>query len=236
MRSRWDMRSVGAEPIRMALALLVMMVVASICPFAMQPGTKRSVERPPISLKSAVPEVFGDWRAVRDTRVQIVDPRTKKLLDHLYSEVLTRTYVDSHGYRIMLSIAYGSDQRGGLQVHKPEVCYPAQGFIVRANDAGALVTRYGRIPVRRLYATLNLRQESITYWVTVGDKAVGGKTQKRLVELLIGLAGRIPDGLLFRISSIDENLPRAYAVQDQFANQLLESVSPATRLRLSGLR
>jgi len=47
--------------------------------------------------------------------------------------------------------------------------------------------------------------------------------------------GQIPDGLLFRVSSIDENTPRAYAIQDQFIADLLKAVNDKDRKRLSGL-
>lgn len=50
--------------------------------------------------------------------MQVVNPQTQELLDKLYSQILTRTYVNAKGYRIMLSLAYGSDQRGALQAHK----------------------------------------------------------------------------------------------------------------------
>ena len=36
------------------------------------------------------------------------------------------------GRQIMLSIAYGEDQRDGMKLHYPEVCYPAQGFQSRS--------------------------------------------------------------------------------------------------------
>ncbi len=75
----------------------------------------------------------------------------------------------------------------------------------------------------------------MTYWFTVGDKAVQGTTQKKLVELRFGLTGRIPDGMLFRVSSIDADQAHANQMQDQFVNQLLQAVSAAGRKRLSGL-
>lgn len=75
----------------------------------------------------------------------------------------------------------------------------------------------------------------MTYWFTVGGTAVQGKTQKRLQDLKYGLTGRIPDGLLFRVSSIDPDQTRANKIQDQFAKGLLQSVSRADRKRLSGL-
>jgi hypothetical protein len=41
--------------------------------------------------------------------------------------------------------------------------------------------------------------------------------------------------MVFRVSSIDADPARAYRVQEQFVNQLLDAVSPAARKRLSGL-
>jgi hypothetical protein len=64
---------------------------------------------------------------------------------------------------------------------------------------------------------------------------VQGKLQKRLVDLRYGLTGQIPDGLLFRISSIDGNQDRANQMQDQFVNQLLQAIPPTDRKRLSGV-
>ena len=115
------------------------------------------------------------------------------------------------------------------------MCYPAQGFTLHRNEASQLTTPYGEIPARRLATTLGPRQEPVTYWFTVGDQAVIGRTQKRLIDLRYGLTGRIPDGLLFRVSSIDADPAQAYRQQDVFVAQLLAAVSPAERKRLSGL-
>ena len=210
------------------------MIAASVLAIAARPGTKLNGVRSE-SLEIIVPKQFGDWRNLPQTRALVVNPQTEELLSRLYSEVLTREYVNASGYRIMLSLAYGSDQRGSLQAHKPEVCYPAQGFVIRNNQAGVLATPFGDIPVRRLFATMGSRQEPLMYWFTVGDKAIEGKFQKRILELSYGLTGRIPDGMLFRVSSIDPDPARAYRFQEQFVNQLLQAVSPVGRKRLSGL-
>lgn len=232
--------------IRTALVLAALMCAASIGAVMARPSTKAANVGPAIVLEQMVPGQFGDWREERQTQVQMVNPQTKELLDKLYSQILTRTYVNADGYKIMLSIAYGSDQRGDMQAHKPEVCYPAQGFTLKSNDAGMLSTVFGEIPVRRLDTFLGARQESVTYWFTVGNQVeggpitkrlteVGGTIYKRLVEMRYGLTGQIPDGLLFRASSIDPDPARAYRVHEQFVNQMLQSIPPADRQRLSGL-
>ncbi|MCP2821205.1 EpsI family protein, partial [Salmonella enterica subsp. enterica serovar Typhimurium] len=80
------------------------------------------------------------------------------------------------------------------------------GFQVTSNRKGTLDTGLGLIPVRRLETHLSQnRFEPITYWTTIGSQALIGGATKKLAEMRYGLKGEIPDGLLFRISSIDRN-------------------------------
>jgi EpsI family protein len=220
---------------RKELFIAALMLMASIGAILARPTAKVADSASAISLEGMIPKQFGDWREEPQRILQVVNPQTQELLDKVYSQILARVYVNAEGYRLMLSLAYGSDQRGSLQAHKPEVCYPAQGFTLHSNEPTQLLTAFGAIPVRRLMTSMGARQEPVTYWFTVGDTAVIGKTQKRLVDLRYGLTGRIPDGLLFRLSSIDPDPARAYRFQDQFVDELLRTVSPADRRRLSGL-
>lgn len=223
---------------RIALGIAGLMCAASLGAVALRPGAKAAEAGPTIMLEQMVPEQFGDWREQKLSVAQLVNPETKQLLDKLYSQILTRTYVNASGYRIMLSLAYGSDQRGDLQAHKPEICYPAQGFTLKSNEEGTLKTPFGGIPVRRLDTFMGQRQEPVTYWFTVGDKAVGGVAaglQKRVVQMRYGLTGQIPDGLLFRVSSIDPDPAGAYRMHERFVNEMLASTPPSDRQRLSGL-
>jgi EpsI family protein len=132
-------------------------------------------------------------------------------------------------------MAYGDDQRGGLQAHRPEVCYPAQGFKVGDVQDGALLTSFGDIEVRRLTTSLGARNEPVTYWLTVGDHVIRNALEKRMVEIRLSLTGQIPDGLLFRISSIDRDQAHAFAMQQKFAADLMAAVPAETRRQLSGL-
>lgn len=220
---------------RVALVLAALMCVASVGAVALRPGAKAAARGPVVDLETMVPKRFGGWHEEPLPVAQVVNPETKQLLDRLYSQILNRTYVNSDGYRIMLSVAYGSDQRDEFQAHKPEVCYPAQGFSLQSKETGTLGTPFGDISATRLQTSLGERREPVTYWFTVGESAIQNKIQKRLVELRYGLTGEIPDGMLFRVSSIDGDSSRAFRLQDQFVIDLLEVVSPADRTRLSGL-
>ena len=166
---------------------------------------------------------------------QIVDPQQKEMLDRIYSQLLSRTYVNAQGYRIMLSIAYGSDQTDTAQVHRPELCYPAQGFILHERNADTMQIGAGSIPVTRLATSHGQRQEPVTYWIMIGETVIkSGTFDKKLTELSYGLKGQIPDGILIRVSSIDGDKTRAYEMQDRFSKQMLEAVPPEMRRRLAG--
>jgi EpsI family protein len=224
----------------MAFLITALMLAASIGAVVARPEEKAASLESAISLEAVVPKHFGDWREEPQRIVQVVNPQAQDLLDKIYSETLSRAYVNSGGYRVMLSIAYGSDQRGDLRAHRPENCYPAQGFTLHREEPGHLATPFGEIPVQRLFTSKGSREEPVTYWFKFGDEAVPGdraarNLRKRLVELRYNFTGRIPDGLLFRVSSIDPDQVRANQLQDQFINQLLQAVSPAERKRLSGL-
>jgi EpsI family protein len=202
---------------------------------AARPSARSELGRPRYVLENVVPRQFGDWRELPTETAQVVNPQTKELLDKLYSQILSRTYINSQGYRIMLSIAYGDDQRGDLQAHKPEVCYPAQGFTLNSKVDTLLATPFGPIDARRLDTNMGRRREPVTYWFTMGDQAVKSTWQRRLVEVRLGLTGQVPDGLLFRVSSIDPEISRAFAAHDAFVADLLKALPPLDRKRLSGL-
>lgn len=220
---------------RIALTLAIVMCCTAALAVTVRPGKTASVNGKGISLEAAVPKDFGDWHELADRGTQIVNPQTKELLDKLYSQILTRTYVDKNGYQIMLSLAYGDDQRGGLQAHRPEVCYPAQGFKLSKVVSGALSTAYGPIEVRQLTTSLGARFEPVTYWLTVGDQIVQSSLDRRLAEIRLGLTGQIPDGLLFRVSSIDDDAGRAFRMQQKFVADMMASVPAKERRQLGGL-
>jgi EpsI family protein len=135
---------------------------------------------------------------------------------------------------VMLSIAYGGDQSKQLQLHLPEVCYVAQGFDMVKDHRDELGTRFGKVPVKRLVARQNSRNEPITYWITIGDKAVMSGLDQKMQRFVYGLSGRIPDGMLVRVSTIEPDDAGAYKVQDRFVNQMLDALKPDDRVRLMG--
>ncbi len=189
---------------------------------------KRLVEgRAAIQLENVFPKIFSGWRVDDRMPVQLVSPDTQALLDKIYSQTLSRTYVDASGERMMLSVAYGGDQSDATRSHRPEVCYPAQGFQIKSSSQGVVALKDGtRLPVRRLVTSLGNRVEPLTYWVVVGDQVVLSGTGQKLAQLHYGMRGVVPDGMLVRVSSIDLNTVRALAVQDEFVRDLAQALAP----------
>lgn len=218
-----------------SLVLGVLMLSSAALTRALTPTARMADAQGRFQLEQLVPRSFGEWEVDAHVMPLQVDPATQAKLDKIYNQTLGRTYINQRGERIMLSIAYGGDQGDNMGVHKPEVCYTAQGFSVRDGQEGALETGFGRLPVKRLFAVAGARQEPITYWITVGRKATMPGVQQRLQELRYGLSGTVPDGMLVRVSSLGSDAGAAYALQQEFVRAMLQAMDAAGRTRLVGV-
>ena len=214
--------------------LLVLMLIASSLALALRPTEKIADSGPSVNLDVMIPHAFDEWREEQRNSVQMVDPQQQETIDKIYTQTLSRTYINSDGYRIMLAVAYGDDQRDSMQIHYPEVCYPAQGFLLKDKQKGDLATENGLIPVIRILTNLGQRDEPVTYWTIVGNTVFQGGLQKKLAEMRYGLSGKIPDGMLIRISSIDPDAEAAFKIQAQFVNQMLKALPPEYRQKING--
>lgn len=197
---------------------------------ALQDGRKTT----PPQLAKIVPTTFDVWREL-PVAPTVVTAQTQEMLQSIYNEILSRVYAAADGYQVMLSIAYGGDQRGVLRAHKPEVCYPAQGFRLLDIADSALDTGYGRIPTRTMRTVLGPRNEPVMYWFAFGGRTNSSAWERRLQGLRMAFTGQVPDGLLFRVSSIDTDALRAFRRQGEFVRALLDACSPQARARLAGL-
>lgn len=220
---------------RKAIAFVVLAGASVAGAEVWRPHTRLVDGRAAIKLDTVFPRRFGDW--AEDTRqpVQLVSPDTQAMLDKIYNQILSRTYVDSKGDRIMLSVAYGGDQSDATRAHRPEVCYPAQGFQVTASSEGLVkLDGGGSLPVRRLATVQGNRFEPLTYWVIVGEKVALSGTQQKLAQLSYGLRGVVPDGMLVRVSSIDKDTARALTLQEEFLKVMAGALDAAWRARVVG--
>jgi EpsI family protein len=131
----------------------------------------------------------------------------------------------------MLMVAYGESQSDRLQMHHPEVCYTAQGFRVSRTSAAMLDYSPSAPPLKltRLIAQREDRVEPISYWMRIGYDNANGNLARQALKLGYGLRGLVPDGVLFRVSTIGVPADQSFKIQDKFINDLLNAVDPATR-------
>lgn len=217
------------------IVMLVLMLAAASVAWALRPTVFIADSRPKVVLDELIPRTFENWRELPQSSAQIINPQQIELLNKLYSQTLSRTYINEQGVVIMLSIAYGASQSDGVALHYPEVCYPAQGFQVQWSRKESLDLGIGQIPVKRLMTALGNRSEPVTYWSTLGNQVVYGGLATKIAQLKYGFRGEIPDGLIFRVSSISTDANASYAVQANFSRDLVAALSPESRLRLTGI-
>jgi EpsI family protein len=223
-----------AQSLLKTYCIAFLMIATAFAAWAMHPRALMSDQRSKVSLAELIPTKFGAWTELPQSGRQIVNPQQTAILDEIYSETLSRVYVNSSGSIIMLSLAYGANQSRDLQIHRPEVCYSAQGFQIVSTNKTSLETSAGNIPAMHLVAKLGQRNEPITYWVRIGEKVVRGNIEQGLARLGYGLNGVVADGILFRVSSISASPEQAYAAQLKFIDDLLNATSPSTRAYLLG--
>lgn len=228
--------------LKKSLLIAVLMLLTAVVGNTYKPDTSHRIVdyAPPFVLKEVIPKSFSNWVIVEDNGIsKIISPEQKAAIQNVYDLTLSRTYINQFGDKVMLSIAYAKEQIESKSVHHPEACYPAQGFQVHTNIAGTLNTTFGPIRVRRLTTSLGSRREPITYWVVIDNEVVLSRYENRMVQVKYGILGLIPDGLLFRISSISTssgNSEKAFNLHRDFADALLTNIKPKYRLKLSGLK
>ena len=214
-------------------ALLAMLAAAALAE-ALAP-TKVDASGGAFDLNALVPGELGPWREVRSRFIQVdLTPRrdgedAERTTDSPYDQTVMRTYARPDGATIMLALAYGSKQRQDVKIHRPELCYVAQGFAVTRSDFVPIVFKDGSgVTATRLVARSDRRIEPVTYWIRIGDEIAMSALQSRLAILREGLRGRIPDGILVRVSSAhargDSDTERAYEEHQDFLRALMEAL------------
>jgi EpsI family protein len=217
-----------------AIVVFVLMATSFGIATAWKPTQHMVDQRAKIDLEKLFPRSFGDWVVDDRMPVQLVSPDTEALLNKIYNQVLTRTYVNAKGQRIMLSVAYGGDQSDATKAHRPEVCYPAQGFQIVASAFGTVGAAGVSVPVRQLVARQGGRTEPISYWVTVGDKIANSGTEQKLAQLGYTTRGVVPDGMLVRVSNISADTSASFALHQSFIDEMALAMPSQYRGRVLG--
>jgi len=219
---------------RRALALAAGMGATAVLATWLRPAPRGAQDLSRVQLDGLVPDRLGSWQLDRDAAsfVRAADRRGRQT--GIYDQVLERTFMQSGGQRVMLSVAYLGAQSSDMQLHRPEVCYRASGFRVGGLDAAQLAVGGRTLPVIRLVAEMPGRPEPITYWTVVDGMAGNTTAAPWWSRLQHAMQRRDAEGVLVRISSIDPDPQRAFGVHAGFAAELMQALTPAGREFFTG--
>ena len=216
-----------------SFAIAVAMAACSIVTLVWKPTEVRAAPSE-LRMEEEFPAQFGSWTADPARPVQIVNPEMQRTIDLLYDQTLDRVYVGPGGARVMLSVAYGRDQSEAKAMHRPEACYPAQGFRIRSSERAAILLGGVHLPVVRMRTDRGPRAEPLTYWMVVSDQAVNSGFGQKIQQVESMFQGKLPDGMLVRVSSITSDSSSAFRLQEQFIRDLHAALAPAGRHKVFG--
>lgn len=181
-----------------------------------------------------IPAAVPGWVTTPD--MEVVMPRTEgSLASRLYASTAARVFVsEDERHQVALLLAYGATQSDGLQLHRPEACYPAVGYTIVDRRMGAIELGGRRIPTVELTATFGERVEDIVYFTRLGDAFPQTSQDQQRDRFQAALAGYIGDGVLVRASAprID-GVPQFDALRS-FMVAMFGAVKPALRPVLTG--
>ncbi|MEM6857732.1 MAG: exosortase C-terminal domain/associated protein EpsI [Pseudomonadota bacterium] len=184
---------------------------------------------PPITedeFSAAIPNTVGPWNSRKSSEI-VLPPNDEA--DRIYENIETRIYEGSDLPSMMLLIAFSSTQQDDIQVHRPEVCYPASGFPILQNQPIQFDFRSTTIRARELLADRGGLKERVVYWVRVGNSFPTTWPQQRLSMAMQHLKGFVPDGTLFRVSTIEGPDESKQDVILSFIEAFLGDISPSFR-------
>jgi EpsI family protein len=222
------------KPVIVSFILGMLMVSSGVLTKLVTPTIQIDGRQNKVNLETMIPVEFDGWKIDPSTVALVVNPDDKGLLNKIYNQTLSRTYINKEGERVMLSIAYGRDQSTDMHVHRPEICYAAGGFEIGKLTKAFADTTIGRIPVMHLVARQQARNEPITYWIRIGDSLTRGWFEQKVTAIGYGLTGKVPDGLLFRVSTISNDEQDSYRIQQAFLTAILQAVRSEDRYLLIG--
>jgi EpsI family protein len=158
--------------------------------YALVPRRRVSLLGPRQRIATIVPAAFGQWTS-RNVSDLVAPKEEDSLASKLYGETVGRIYSDgSSGGEIMMLLAYGNTQSDDLQLHRPEICYPAFGFAITQSRVMRLPLGGGVLPVRQLVADAPDRRETILYWSRLGEFLPLDKKQQQVDRLLTAMKQR----------------------------------------------
>ncbi len=139
---------------------------------------------------------------------------------------------------VLLAVAYGRNQRQEVKIHRPDVCYTAQGFQLVERSPTALPFRRCAVHGMRMLVKAPGRTEAVSYWIRIGDVFTENSVVHSLSHLQAragGQGGGWRAGARVPHRAAGATAPDTrYRVQEQFLGDLVRALPPQARRLLLG--
>lgn len=220
-----------AIPLEKAAKLFLAFVLAALCAYWATPKLT-AVENPP-SLEETLPRTFGEWTELVLPYAQVsLSTGVETDLNQPYDQTVMRAYKNSQGAMVFLAVAWGSKQRQEVKIHRPDLCYAAQGYKVLSLKTVAFDGVPGQVTGKRMLAASGEGNEVVSYWMRIGSNYSEDAVDTRLHILKEGFQGRIPDGVLVRASmriNDQKGAEQIWPILEDFLAALVKASPPETR-------
>jgi EpsI family protein len=187
------------------------------------------------TLADLIPMELPGW-----TGLEVGDPlalnQEGTLSARLYNQLVTRLYRNTEtNAQVMMLLAYGARQSDDLQLHRPEICYPAFGYtLVKNQPTQVPLADSASVPARRLVAENAEGREYVVYWSRLGEFLPQDGSQQREARFLNAFHGLVPDGVLCRFSTWANDEASAWTTANGFIAALVSNMRADRRSVLIG--
>jgi len=181
----------GRRGLAIAAGLLLLGIAAVHSPL-------QSAGAPARESLAGFPVSLGDWRCIREQRM---NPDTMRVLQ--VDDYLMRDYEGPDGALVSLYIGYFLEQREGKCIHSPRQCLPGSGWaplekgkeIIPASQAGA-----GRLPANRLVMHKGNDRKEFLFWYQGRGRVYRSEYLNRIYLMLDAVRLGRSNGALIMVS------------------------------------
>lgn len=181
-------------------------------------------------IEALLPDEFAGWRRIGVSGAVLPSEGAPGPGE----AVAYTAYADDLGRVVTLVVVYGPPGGDQVRLHRPEVCYVAQGFALVARSTAAIDAGGRTAPVVHLATEQGARREAVSYLLRQGDAFTTDAREGALASLFG--AGRRGEGVLIRASSVhgagDSGV--YFARHERFLSDMSAALGPEGRATLLG--
>jgi EpsI family protein len=170
-----------------------------------------------------IPYHFGEWKG------------SDRQFDPVYGQdpsdtMLLRAYEGGDGKSVVVYAGYYKDLAAVMELHNPEVCYPAQGWSIQTIGESEETVQQGiRIRAREMIVNSSSGHRAVMWWYNAGTRPFENRLRHLYISLALASFRGRTDGSLVRLETPFQGKDEAAARTrlEKFRTALLPSLERA---------